>query len=251
MEAEALDWRKSKGNVLSRKEFYQGPEEQPLEDEGHVLGGDLRTEELDQRDVLASAALRRLENLEKVQLESKKDFEEVGEDKEVEVVAPMPEKSAENVVDMETDESNEVEGESPSKRQENDSISNENLQEVLELDSELSNLYESSAHISKRVEESLSKVLQNISQQEGRTFLGTADKILKNIIHHPSELKFRQISKTSKTFEQNIGRHLGSQAFMESIGFEKDTEQNWVLKRNDIAFLYIVQSVIESKTSSS
>jgi len=58
-----------------------------------------------------------------------------------------------------------------------------------------------------------------------RTALTTADKLLKNIVSHPMEEKYRTIKKSNPAFNKRLGGVTGGEAFLLASGFTIETTE--------------------------
>ncbi|RZC46156.1 hypothetical protein C5167_039109 [Papaver somniferum] len=78
-------------------------------------------------------------------------------------------------------------------------------------------------------------------------------KIIKNVIEHPDELKFRRLRKGNPLFQKNVANYKAAMEVLFLVGFNEDTvpdeigrvETYVVLKRNDPGLLWLVKSSLE------
>ncbi|KAI3992572.1 hypothetical protein MKX01_020864 [Papaver californicum] len=85
---------------------------------------------------------------------------------------------------------------------------------------------------------------------EAASVLQTLFKIIKNVIEHPDELKFRRLRKGNPLFQKNVANYKAAMEVLFLVGFNEDTvpdeigraETYVVLKRNDPGLLWLVKS---------
>ncbi|KAI3852265.1 hypothetical protein MKW92_022740 [Papaver armeniacum] len=88
---------------------------------------------------------------------------------------------------------------------------------------------------------------------EAAFVLQTLFKIIKNVIEHPDELKFRRLRKGNPLFQKNVANYKAAMEVLFLVGFNEDTvpdeigrvETYVVLKRNDPGLLWLVKSSLE------
>ncbi|XP_042491779.1 uncharacterized protein LOC122071487 isoform X2 [Macadamia integrifolia] len=105
------------------------------------------------------------------------------------------------------------------------------------------------AHLQKAIEMLQSKV----SPTEATTVLQTLFKIIRNVIKHPDEMKFRRLRKANPLFHHNIANYRAAMGILFLVGFNEDVvsdevgraETNVALKRNDLGLLWLAKSSLE------
>ncbi|MCL7047726.1 hypothetical protein MKW94_001018 [Papaver nudicaule] len=88
---------------------------------------------------------------------------------------------------------------------------------------------------------------------EAASVLQTLFKIIKNVIEHPDDLKFRRLRKGNPFFQKNVANYKAAMEVLFLVGFNEDTvpdeigraETYVVLKRNDPGLLWLVKSSLE------
>ncbi|KAJ0986990.1 hypothetical protein J5N97_005346 [Dioscorea zingiberensis] len=88
---------------------------------------------------------------------------------------------------------------------------------------------------------------------EATSALQTISKIIRNVIDHPDDMKFRRLRKANPLFQRNVANYRAAMEVLALIGFAEDVisdevgraEAYLVLKRNDPGLLWLVKSSLE------
>ncbi|KAL0922704.1 hypothetical protein M5K25_006713 [Dendrobium thyrsiflorum] len=118
---------------------------------------------------------------------------------------------------------------------------------------ELQRIEEPVAAICARIQESIMSLRSELTPHVAALVLQTLLKIIRNIIEHPDELKFRRIKKANVQFQRNVANYKAAMEVLSTVGFIEDVvvdaigvaEAYLVLKRNDPGLLWLAKSSLE------
>ncbi|KAI0519523.1 hypothetical protein KFK09_006972 [Dendrobium nobile] len=118
---------------------------------------------------------------------------------------------------------------------------------------ELQRIEEPVAAICARIQESIRSLRSELTPHVASLVLQTLLKIIRNIIEHPDELKFRRIKKANVQFQRNVANYKAAMEVLSTVGFIEDVvvdavgvaEAYLVLKRNDPGLLWLAKSSLE------
>ncbi|XP_020673300.1 uncharacterized protein LOC110092934 [Dendrobium catenatum] len=118
---------------------------------------------------------------------------------------------------------------------------------------ELQRIEEPVAAICARIQESIRSLRSELTPHVASLVLQTLLKIIRNIIEHPDELKFRRIKKANAQFQRNVANYKAAMEVLSTVGFIEDVvvdavgvaEAYLVLKRNDPGLLWLAKSSLE------
>lgn len=118
---------------------------------------------------------------------------------------------------------------------------------------ELQRIAEPAAAICARIEESIKFLRSELTPQMAASVLQTLSKIIRNIIEHPDDIKFRRIRKANPHFQRNVANYKAAMEVLNTVGFIEDivvdavgvAEAYLVLKRNDPGLLWLAKSSLE------
>lgn len=118
---------------------------------------------------------------------------------------------------------------------------------------ELQRIGEPVAAIVARLRESITFLKSELTTHTAASVLQTLSKIIRNVIEHPEELKFRRIRKTNSHFQRNVANYEAAMEVLTIVGFSEDVEVDeageaetyLVLKRNDPGLLWLAKSSLE------
>lgn len=104
-----------------------------------------------------------------------------------------------------------------------------------------------------RLQNAIQLLRNEVSPTEAGVILHTLIKIIRNVIKHPNELKFKKLRKANPVIQKNIVRYKAAMDILILIGFCEDVmdengkaETFLVLKRNDPGLLWLAKSTIET-----
>ncbi|XP_020595100.1 LOW QUALITY PROTEIN: uncharacterized protein LOC110035207, partial [Phalaenopsis equestris] len=154
-----------------------------------------------------------------------------------------------------------IRSEEPDPDNEAEGVSHESVREVkrglissLDADNlELQRIEEPVAAICARIQESIKLLRSELTPHAAASVLQTLSKIIRNIIDHPGEQKFRRIRKDNAHFQRNVANYKAAMEVLNTVGFMEDVvvdavgvaEAYLVLKRNDPGLLWLAKSSLE------
>ncbi|KAK1439780.1 hypothetical protein QVD17_05600 [Tagetes erecta] len=105
-----------------------------------------------------------------------------------------------------------------------------------------------------RLKESIERLQSEVSPSEAAMVFQTLVKIVRNVIEHPGETKFKKLRKANPVIQKNIASYNGALEILFLIGFCEDVVQDeigraeayLVLKRNDPGLLWLAKSSLET-----
>ncbi|KAI3769608.1 hypothetical protein L6452_00717 [Arctium lappa] len=105
-----------------------------------------------------------------------------------------------------------------------------------------------------RLKKSIEMLQSEVSPSEAAMVFQTLVKIVKNVIEHPDETKFKKLRKANPVIQKNIASYNGAMEILFLIGFCEDVVQDGigraesylVLKRNDPGLLWLAKSSLET-----
>ncbi|KZV28324.1 hypothetical protein F511_16574 [Dorcoceras hygrometricum] len=104
-----------------------------------------------------------------------------------------------------------------------------------------------------RLQNAIHLLRNEVNPSEAGVVLHILTKIIRNVIEHPNELKFKKLRKANQVLQKNIVRYKAAMDILTLIGFCEDVmdengkaENFLVLKRNDPGLLWLAKSTIET-----
>lgn len=105
-----------------------------------------------------------------------------------------------------------------------------------------------------RLKKSIETLQSEVSPSETAMVFQTLVKIVRNVIEHPDETKFKKLRKANPVIQKNIASYNGAMEILFLIGFCEDVVQDeigraesyLVLKRNDPGLLWLAKSSLET-----
>ncbi|KAJ3677602.1 hypothetical protein LUZ60_003326 [Juncus effusus] len=124
---------------------------------------------------------------------------------------------------------------------------------ILRSDPEIERIDEPVLAMCSKIQESIKMLRSELTAQEASSVLQTLSKIIRNVIEHPSEAKFKKLRKANPHFQRNVANHRGAMEVLKMVGFIEDVvadeigrvETYLVLKRNDPGLLWLAKSSLE------
>lgn len=186
------------------------------------------------------------------------EFEPYTESSESRISAePNPDESQINEPDPDNSQINEVLREEPDpdcSMKPNQGISVTQTDEPDPDDEELQRIRDPVTVICNRLQNAVEKLQSEVNPSETVTVLQTLFKIIRNVIEHPDEMKFRKLRKANPVIQRNIASHKAAMEILFLIGFIEDvmldeigkTETYLILKRNDPGLLWLAKSSLET-----
>ncbi|OVA20037.1 PUG domain [Macleaya cordata] len=119
-------------------------------------------------------------------------------------------------------------------------------------DQELRRIQDPVAVVCSRLQKSI-EMLRSEVGTEAASVLQTLFKIIRNVIEHPDEMKFRRLRKANPLFQKNVANYKAAMEVLFLAGFNEDVvpdeigraETYVVLKRNDPGLLWLAKSSLE------
>ncbi|XP_058070804.1 uncharacterized protein LOC131219590 isoform X2 [Magnolia sinica] len=120
-------------------------------------------------------------------------------------------------------------------------------------DAELQRIHDPVADVCARLQKAIQMLRSEATPMEATSALQTLSKIIRNVIEHPDEMKFRRLRKANPLFQRNIMNYKAAMEVLHVVGFHEDVvsdelgraETYMVLKRNDPGMLWLAKSSLE------
>eukprot|EP00262_Sarcandra_glabra_P008384 TRINITY_DN21903_c0_g1_i1.p1 TRINITY_DN21903_c0_g1~~TRINITY_DN21903_c0_g1_i1.p1 ORF type:complete len:765 (-),score=162.79 TRINITY_DN21903_c0_g1_i1:190-2484(-) len=120
-------------------------------------------------------------------------------------------------------------------------------------DQELQRISDSVSVVCTRLQKAIEILRSEIAPAVATSVLQTLFKIIRNVIEHPDEMKFRRLRKANPLFQRNVASYKAAMDVLLAVGFHEDvasdgigrTESYLVLKRNDPGLLWLAKSSLE------
>lgn len=160
-------------------------------------------------------------------------------------------KTAKKLVEPDPDDSTQVVSSS------NDSAENGSVKAEPDPDDNMDGLQrieEPAAAICSRIQRAIEMLRSEATLVEASSTLQTLVKIIRNVIEHPGEMKFRKLRKSNPQIQRNVVSYKAAMEVLTMIGFAEDVisdevgrvEAYLVLKRNDPGLLWLAKSSLEA-----
>ncbi|KAL5222448.1 hypothetical protein ABZP36_027161 [Zizania latifolia] len=119
--------------------------------------------------------------------------------------------------------------------------------------SELQRIEEPVAALCARLQKAIKMLRSQATPAEAASALQTLFKIIKNVIEHPNDVKYRRLRKSNPQFQRSVANYKAAMEVLELIGFCEDVVSDeigradtyLVLKRNDPGLLWLAKSSLE------
>lgn len=117
----------------------------------------------------------------------------------------------------------------------------------------LQRIEEPAAAVCSRIQRAIEMLRSEATPVEASSALQTLVKIIRNVIEHPREMKFRKLRKSIPQIQRNVVSYKAAMEVLTMIGFSEDVisdevgsvETYLVLKRNDPGLLWLAKSSLE------
>ncbi|XP_065874467.1 uncharacterized protein [Euphorbia lathyris] len=124
-------------------------------------------------------------------------------------------------------------------------------------DQELQRIQDPVTVICNRLNEAVEMLRSEVDPTEASTALQTLFKIIRNVIEHPNETKFKKLRKANRMIQMNVAKYKGAMEILQTIGFVEEAvfdgsgiaDTYLVLKRNDVGLLWLAKSCLEGYVS--
>ncbi|KAL8238111.1 hypothetical protein R6Q59_019192 [Mikania micrantha] len=121
-------------------------------------------------------------------------------------------------------------------------------------DDELQRIQDPVVIACNRLKKSIKTLQSEVGPSEVAMVIQTLVKIVRNVIEHPDETKFKKLRKANPVIQKNIASYNGAMEILFLIGFCEDVVQDeigraegyLVLKRNDPGLLWLAKSSLET-----
>ncbi|GFY97592.1 hypothetical protein Acr_12g0001330 [Actinidia rufa] len=121
-------------------------------------------------------------------------------------------------------------------------------------DEELRRIQDPVTIICTRLQKAIELLQSEVNRTEIAGVLETLFRIIRNLIEHPSEMKFKRIRKANPLIQRNVANYKAAMDILFLIGFNEDVvsdeigkaETYLVLKRNDPGLLWLAKSSLET-----
>jgi len=118
---------------------------------------------------------------------------------------------------------------------------------------ELQRIEEPVAALCARLQKSIEMLRLQATPTEAESAIQTLFKIIKNVIEHPNDIKYKRLRKSNPHFQRSVANYKAAMEVLELIGFCEDVvsdeigraETYLVLKRNDPGLLWLAKSSLE------
>ncbi|KAF5741398.1 hypothetical protein HS088_TW10G00395 [Tripterygium wilfordii] len=121
-------------------------------------------------------------------------------------------------------------------------------------DQELSRILDPVTVLCGRLQKAIETLQAELRPMEATSALQTLYKIIRNVIEHPDEMKFKRLRKANSIIQRDVAKHKAAMEIMFLIGFGEDVisdefgkaETYLVLKRNDPGLFWLAKSLVEA-----
>ncbi|CAO2207163.1 unnamed protein product [Urochloa humidicola] len=118
---------------------------------------------------------------------------------------------------------------------------------------ELQRIEEPVSALCSRLQKSIEMLRLQATPAEADSVIQTLFKIIKNVIEHPNDIKYKRLRKSNPHFQRSVANYKAAMEVLELIGFCEDivsdeigrAETYLVLKRNDPGLLWLAKSSLE------
>ncbi|KAI9084651.1 hypothetical protein K1719_033433 [Acacia pycnantha] len=125
-------------------------------------------------------------------------------------------------------------------------------------DQELQRINDPVTDVCNRLQKTLEVLRTEVNPMQTASVLQTLLNIIRNVIEHPIEMKYKKLRKANPVIERNVVKNEAALEILFLVGFKEDVmfddlgkaESYLVLKRNDPGLLWLAKSSLESCTSS-
>ncbi|KAL6135171.1 hypothetical protein ACLB2K_067399 [Fragaria x ananassa] len=105
----------------------------------------------------------------------------------------------------------------------------------------------------KRIQKTIEMLQAEVNPTQATTVLQTLFKIVRNVLEHPAESKYRRLRKANPMIQKNVANYKAAMEFLSLIGFNENVvdeigraETYLVLKRDDPGLLWLAKSSLET-----
>lgn len=124
-------------------------------------------------------------------------------------------------------------------------------------DEELRRIQDPVTVICGRLQKAVETLRAEVIPTEATATLQTLFKIIRNVIEHPHEMKFKRLRKANPIIQKNVANNKAAIEILQMVGFIEDVcldetgkaETCLVLKRNDPGLLWLAKSSLEARVA--
>ncbi|KAG5232031.1 hypothetical protein OIU76_005139 [Salix suchowensis] len=121
-------------------------------------------------------------------------------------------------------------------------------------DEELRRIQDPVTVICSRLQKAAETLRAELKSTEATAALQTLFKIIRNVIDHPDQLKFKRLRKANPIIQKNVASHRAAVEIVHMVGFSEEVRYDetgkadtyLVLKRNDPGLLWLAKSTLEA-----
>ncbi|KAL8145541.1 hypothetical protein AgCh_003634 [Apium graveolens] len=121
-------------------------------------------------------------------------------------------------------------------------------------DLELQRIQDPVTVVCNRLQKAIEMLQSEVNPSESVIVLQTLFKIIRNVIEHPNEIKFRKLRKANPVIQRNVANYKAAMEILLLIGFIEDvvmdeigkSETYLILKRDDPGLLWLAKSSLET-----
>ncbi|KAG6724572.1 uncharacterized protein LOC122305427 isoform X2 [Carya illinoinensis] len=121
-------------------------------------------------------------------------------------------------------------------------------------DQELQRIQDPVTFLCSRLQKAIEILQVEVTPLEATAVLQTLSKIIRNVIEHPGEMKYRRLRKANPIIQKNVANYQAAMDILSLVGFNEDVvldeigkpETYLVLKRNDPGLLWLAKSSLET-----
>ncbi|KAF2284852.1 hypothetical protein GH714_031248 [Hevea brasiliensis] len=121
-------------------------------------------------------------------------------------------------------------------------------------DEELQRIQDPVTVVCGRLQKAVERLRAEVNPTEATGILQILFKIIRNVIEHPNEMKFKKLRKANPIIQKNVANHKAAMEILQTVGFIEDVvfdetgkaESCLVLKRNDPGLLWLAKSSLEA-----
>lgn len=121
-------------------------------------------------------------------------------------------------------------------------------------DQELRRIQDSVTVVCSRLQKAIEMLRAEVSPLEATTVLQTLFKIIRNVIEHPDETKYKRLRKANPIIQRSVANYKAAMEILFLVGFNEDVvldeigkaETYLVLKRNDLGLLWLAKTSLET-----
>ncbi|XP_021679426.2 uncharacterized protein LOC110664165 isoform X1 [Hevea brasiliensis] len=172
-----------------------------------------------------------------------------------EMKEPDPDESQANKTEPDPDESqaNKTEPDPDDDLVTSQEISSMKIDEP-DPDEELQRIQDPVTVVCGRLQKAVERLRAEVNPTEATGILQILFKIIRNVIEHPNEMKFKKLRKANPIIQKNVANHKAAMEILQTVGFSEDVvfdetgkaESCLVLKRNDPGLLWLAKSSLEA-----